>query len=100
MTRISLLACLVLLCTPVFAQIPSGPNDFPQWRGPNRDGISNDKGLLKEWPEAGPKVAWRIDDLGAGYSSVAVKDGLLVTMGDLEGVEHIIALRAEDGSRV
>jgi len=100
MTRFALLVCLVLLSTPVLAQLPAGPNDFPQWRGPNRDGISNDKGLLKEWPEAGPAVAWQIDDVGAGYSSVAVKDGLLVTMGDLDGVEHIIALRVEDGSRV
>ena len=44
------------------AQLPSKPGDWPQWRGPNRDGISLDKGLLKEWPAEGPKVVWQVDD--------------------------------------
>lgn len=100
MNRLACLATCLLLASSVFSQVPSGPNDYPQWRGPNRDGISSDKGLLKEWPEGGPEIAWQIDDVGVGYSSIAIKDGLIVTMGDLNGVEHIIALRVEDGSRV
>lgn len=100
MNRVFLVAVLLSCSSAVLAELPSAPGDFPQWRGPHRDGISSDKGLLKQWPEAGPEVAWQIDNVGAGYSSVAVKDGLLVTMGDLDGVEHIIALRAADGSRV
>lgn len=79
------------------AQVPSKPGDWPQWRGPNRDGISLDKGLLKEWPAEGPKVAWQVDSVGVGYSSIAVKDGTIFTLGDLDGVEHIIALDAKDG---
>ncbi len=73
--------------------------DWPQWRGPNRDGISTEKNLLKQWPVgSAPKVVWQVDNVGAGYSSVAVKDGRVVTQGDLNGVEHVIALNADDGS--
>ncbi len=100
MNRLVLLVSCLLFSPNALAQLPAGPDDFPQWRGPNRDGISSDKGLLKEWPEGGPSIAWQIDDVGVGYSSVAIKDGLIVTMGDLDGVEHIIAVRVSDGSRV
>lgn len=81
-------------------QVPSKPGDWPQWRGPNRDGISLDKGLLKEWPADGPKVVWQVDSVGVGYSSIAVKDGCIFTQGDIDGVEHIIALDAANGRTV
>lgn len=71
--------------------------DWPQWRGANRDGISEEKGLLKEWPATGPKLLWQVDRVGIGYSSLAVKGGRLYTQGDLNGVEHVICLSAEDG---
>ena len=100
MARSGFIVTLLFASTVVMAEVPSGPNDFPQWRGPQRNGISSDKGLLQSWPEGGPKVAWQVDDVGVGYSSVAIKDGLIVTMGDLTGVEHIIALKVSDGSRV
>ena len=104
MTRFSVLpALLILLVTSsvhVVAQVPSGPGDWPQWRGPNRDGKSSDTGLLKEWPEDGPKLLWHVDSVGVGYSSLVVKDGLLFTQGDLAGVEHIIALDVKDGQTV
>ena len=58
--------------------------DWPQFRGPNRDGKSPDTGLLKEWPPGGPKLLWAVEDLGHGFSSVAVADGMLYTTG-LEG---------------
>jgi outer membrane protein assembly factor BamB len=80
------------------AQVPSKAGDWPQWRGPKRDGISLDTGLLKEWPSDGPKVLWQVNSVGVGYSSIAVKDGRIFTQGDLEGVEHIIALDVKDGS--
>jgi outer membrane protein assembly factor BamB len=56
--------------------------EWPQWRGPNRDGISAETGLLKTWPEGGPKLLWEIKGLGIGYSSVAISGGKLYTMGD------------------
>ena len=46
--------------------------DWPQWRGPNRDGISAEKGLLKEWPKDGPKLVWQVKDIGAGFSTPAI----------------------------
>ena len=51
--------------------------DWPQWRGPNRDAVCTETGLLKQWPEGGPKLLWEISGLGPGYSTVAIKDGKL-----------------------
>lgn len=92
------LCALIIVVGVATAQLPSKSGDWLQWRGPNRDGISSDKGLLKEWPEEGPKVAWQVDTVGAGYSSLAIKDGRIFTQGDVNGVEHILALDAKDGS--
>ena len=90
-------AWLLTVAAAVQAQVPSGPGEWPQWRGPNRDGISHEKGLLKQWPEEGPKVLWQIDSVGTGYSSLAVKDGRIFTQGDIDGVEHILAIDANTG---
>src|SRR3954463_9199567 len=97
--RVSLLslAAGMLAAQVAFAQVPSKPGDWPQWRGPNRDGISTETGLLREWPEAGPKVLWQGDTVGVGYSSLAGQDGRIFTQGDIDGVEHFIALNAVDG---
>lgn len=97
---ISLSVILLLACAaiePIAAQVPAGPNDWPQWRGPNRDGISNDKGLLKQWPESGPDILWQVDTAGVGYSSIVVKNDRIITQGDLEGIEHTICLNAKNG---
>ncbi|MFM9965579.1 MAG: PQQ-binding-like beta-propeller repeat protein [Planctomycetaceae bacterium] len=91
-------ACVLSwLVTEGAAQVPSKPGDWPQWRGPRRDGISLDTGLLKEWPSDGPQRLWQVNSVGVGYSSMAIKDGHIFTQGDLEGVEHILALDAKDG---
>ena len=80
-----------------FAPVPASAGDWPQWRGPNRDGIGQESGLLREWPKDGPKVLWQIDSVGVGYSSMSLKDGRLFTQGDLDGVEHVLALDAANG---
>ncbi len=74
-----------------------GQENWPQWRGPQRDGISPDKGLLKEWPAEGPSVLWQVDTVGVGYSSVTVVGGRIYTQGDLHGVEHVLCLDAQTG---
>ena len=56
--------------------------DWPGFRGPNRDGVSLDNNLLQEWPEDGPKLLWTATGAGRGYSSLAIQDGKLFTMGD------------------
>jgi len=71
--------------------------DWPQWRGPNRDGKSAETGLLQEWPEGGPPLAWQVEGVGAGFSSVSVKDGRIYTMGDLEDGQYVFALQEADG---
>ncbi len=59
--------------------------DWPQWRGPNRDGTSLETGLLDEWPAAGPPVLWK-KPIGRGFSSFAISDGRLFTM-EQEGAD-------------
>ena len=60
----------------------AAPGDWPTWRGPKRDGISTETGLLKAWPKEGPMLAWKATGLGTGYSTVSVADGRVITMGD------------------
>lgn len=55
---------------------------WPGWLGPNRDGKSPDTGLLKAWPEAGPKLLWKSNILGKGFSSVAVAGGMVYVTGE------------------
>ena len=71
---------LVLLIGP-----PCIAEDWPQFRGPNRNGISRESGLLKQWPEGGPRLLWTAsEDLGEGYSSAAIADGMVFVTGMIE----------------
>lgn len=88
-----LLAALLSL-PAVSLPIPSIAEDWPQWRGPDRTGISKETGLLKSWPKEGPPLAWRATGLGEGYSSVSVAGGRIYTMGNRAGKEMVIALDA------
>jgi outer membrane protein assembly factor BamB len=72
--------------------------DWPQWRGPKREGVSEEKSLLKEWPKEGPKVVWKVDNVGVGYASLAVVGGHVYTQGTIDGLEQVIALNEKDGS--
>ncbi len=65
--------------------------DVAQWRGPNRDGIYNETGLLKKWPDAGPKLLWHIDGLGEGFTSAAVTGKGLFITGMINGTGNIFA---------
>jgi len=58
--------------------------DWPQFQGPSRDSASTETGLLAGWPEGGPKLLWKMEGLGQGYSSVSIVGDRLYTMGDLE----------------
>lgn len=73
--------------------------DWPQWRGPNRDGISEETGLLKTWPANGPKVLWRAGS-GEGYSGLSVAQGRLFTILGQSGNEIAIALDAKTGREI
>ena len=80
--------------------LPSFAGDWPQWRGPKRDGHGAETGLIKQWPKDGPKVAWQVETAGVGYSSVVVADGRVITQGDIGGVEHIICFDEKTGKRL
>lgn len=89
-----LLASLLLGLSP-FASASSG--DWPQWRGPNHDDISTETGLLKDWPEGGPKLAWEAKGLGAGYSAVSIMGDRIFTAGDKGAESFVEALNLTDG---
>jgi outer membrane protein assembly factor BamB len=75
--------------------------DWPQWRGPQRNGISQEKGLLQEWPQEGPKLVWQVQDSGSGYSTPSVVGDRLYLLGN-QGIENefVLVLSAKDGQRV
>jgi outer membrane protein assembly factor BamB len=66
-------------------------DDWPQWRGNNRNGISKETGLLKSWPEGGPKLLWSNEDIGEGFSSMSIADGSLYITGLVDKQETLFA---------
>jgi len=75
-------------------------DDWPQWRGQKRDGISAERGLLKDWPAGGPPLAWRANGAGTGYSSFSAAHGRLYTLGARGGTAHLLAYDAASGKKV
>lgn len=74
--------------------------DWPQWRGPNRDGISAETGLLESWPKGGPPLVWKIQGLGEGYSSAAVAGGRLFIQGQHGDEEYVLAFDTNTGKQL
>ena len=72
-------------------------HDWPQWRGPNRDGVSKETEILKTWPSAGPRVAWRVQ-LGEGFSSIAIARGHAYTTFSKGNDEHLVCFDANTGA--
>ena len=85
MTRLTLLLLISFLIINATAQ------DVAQWRGPNRDGIYNEMGLLKKWSDAGPKLLWHFDELGDGHTSAAVTGSGIYTSGMIDGTGFVFA---------
>src|SRR5438105_10042581 len=75
--------------------------DWPQYRGPQHNGISSER--IAKWPDAGPKPLWKVP-LNAGFSSISVADGIASTLilRNANGVqrEHVIALDANTGKEL
>lgn len=74
--------------------------DWPQWRGPNRDDHSPDKGILSDWGKKGPKRLWLFNEAGLGYSGFSISKGRLFTMGATEKAEQVLALDAATGKKL
>ncbi len=78
----------------------AAPGDWPEFRGPKRDDISPETGLLKQWPAGGPALAWKVNGLGDGYSGLAVVGNRIFTAGDKGDASFVIALNRADGAPV
>lgn len=90
--RCLILAALLMHTADAGHLIASGEPGWPQWRGPRRDGISPQTGLLQSWPAGGPPLAWKIGDLGRGWSSPIVTRGMIYITGDVGDDLCIVAL--------
>jgi outer membrane protein assembly factor BamB len=72
--------------------------EWPQFRGPHRDDISADQGLLKEWPKNGPRIIWKARGIGSGYSSVSLAGGKIFTLGNKGSSSELFAIDASNGN--
>src|ERR1700754_3963304 len=98
-TRSMTLAMFVTLSALAAAQ--SAPvSDWPQWRGPNRDGVSTEKGLLQEWPSGGPARVWAIAGLGGGYGAVSVAGDRVFVQGLVNRNSIITVVNRADGKHL
>ena len=79
----------------------AGAGDWPQFRGAERDGVSDETGLLKSWPEGGPQVVWRVP-LGEGFSGLSVVVERIYTLFSRKGGadEFLVALNALNGEEI
>jgi outer membrane protein assembly factor BamB len=91
--------CCSVVITLLFAGRDRA-DDWPQWRGPDRTGVSKEKGLLREWPKDGPKLLWEKKEIGGGYSTPAIVGDRLYLMSDRKGEEFVVALAVKDGAEV
>lgn len=78
----------------------SATDDWPQWRGPHRNDISSETGLLKTWPKSGPPKIWTNDQAGLGYAGFAIVNEQLFTMGLDGDQEFALCLNANDGTEI
>jgi outer membrane protein assembly factor BamB len=76
---------LFIFSNPVYSQ-------WPQWRGPMRDGFSPEINLLKNWPAEGPKLLWSCDTIGKGYSSAVIQNKKIYTTGMKDAVHVMTAM--------
>jgi outer membrane protein assembly factor BamB len=96
------LAILFTIClTTTLATLTAQADDYPQWRGPQRTGLSKETGLLKEWPQGGPKMLWQVKEVGYGYGSLSVANGriYLISNTGLDN-EFVQALDTKDGKPI
>jgi outer membrane protein assembly factor BamB len=87
------------LAVSVHTQAPVS-TDWPQWRGPERNGLSREVGLAREWPATGPPELWTATGLGAGYGTVAVSGGRLFVQSLRGGRSTVHAINATDGTYI
>src|SRR5262249_46710461 len=97
----TLCLCLSVVSITRTANNAASTSDWPQWRGPERNGISPERGLLQQWPNDGPKLLWQVNDIGDGFSSPAVVGTRIYLIGNRGmGNEFVQGLSIEDGNQI
>ncbi len=86
--------------SPAPNALPGGPADWPQWRGPERNGLSKETGLLKQWPPSGPQKVWSISNLGEGFGSIAIMGDRIFVQGTSGSASKVFCLNLADGKTV
>jgi outer membrane protein assembly factor BamB len=94
MTNFRFAATLILILGTLTATLA---DDWPQWRGPDRTGLSKETGLLKHWPSGGPQRIWSIATLGQGYGSVAIAGNRIFVQSLIGRQSTVAALNVSDG---
>lgn len=97
-SRFALLIAFAVSFLPSIVCGASG--DWPQWRGPNRDGHSADTGLLKQWPKGGPHLLWKATGVGIGHATVGVVGERVYCLGDKDEENFVMALNRADGKQL
>ena len=97
-TLAALCLCFSAAAVTTTPLIEKSDSDWPQWRGPERNGASPETGLLKQWPAGGPKLLWQVNDIGDGYSTPVVVGSRIYVMSN-RGMENefVQALSTKDG---
>jgi outer membrane protein assembly factor BamB len=85
-----------VLCTQY--AVLSTAADWPQFRGPDRDGVAKDKNLLQTWPAAGPPLVWTAKGLGDGFSSVSISGDRIYTLGNKGNKTNLVAVNRKTGA--
>ena len=116
LTLKNMLAVFSITCAFAMAQDPAGKQDWPQWLGPQRDGIWRETAILETFPAGGPPIRWRTP-IGAGYAGPAVANGKVYVTdrildkgsknpanpferGAIPGSERVLCLNESDGKEV
>jgi outer membrane protein assembly factor BamB len=101
---VRILFSFALICAFALLSVTAGNTtseaEWPQWRGPLRNGLSSETGLLKQWPVNGPAVAWSITNLGEGYGSLAIKADRLYVQGTKGSESAVFCLNRADGKTI
>jgi outer membrane protein assembly factor BamB len=93
-SALMLAVCVTMIAATAAAQ------DWPQWRGPARTGVSAETGLLKQWPSGGPTLSWSVSNLGKGYGSMAIRGDFIYVQGTQGGNSVVFCVKRATGATV
>ena len=98
--RLGAALALAAMVVSTFATPAARAADWPQWQGPDRNAVSKETGLLKQWPKDGPPLAWRINGIGGGDGAPSIAKGRIYGMSNRGSDEVVWALNESDGKEI